>query len=304
LVKRFGDYTAVDHLDLDIRRGELLALLGPNGAGKSTTLRMLTTLMTPDEGSITISGFRLPGEMERVRPLLGVVPQEIAVYEILSPRRNLTFFASLYGHHGDELARRVQTLIEQVNLTDRADQPVYTLSGGMQRRVNIAAALVHEPKIVFLDEPTVGLDPELRDDIWQLVRELRAKGTTLVLTTHYMEEAEALCDRVAIMDRGKVVGYGTPAELIQQTGVQSTLELTVRGDMAAARSAAASLSEASGVEAHDGRLRVSSGSGSKLLPDLIRALQAAGCEVTSATVQAANLGAVYRHFTGRELESA
>jgi ABC-2 type transport system ATP-binding protein len=304
LVKRFGDYTAVDHLDLDIRRGELLALLGPNGAGKSTTLRILTTLLAPDEGSVTIGGYALPAEAVRARPLLGLVPQEIAVYDALSPRRNLAFFAGLYGQRGEELARRVQELIERVNLTEKADQPVYTLSGGMQRRVNIAAALVHEPQIVFLDEPTVGLDPELREDIWDIIRGLRQRGTTLVLTTHYMEEAEALCDRVAIMDRGKVVGQGTPAELIEQTGVQSTLNVSVRGDVAAAAKAARGVTDVSECEALDGRLRLTAKSGSQLLPDVIRALLSAGCEVTSAEVQAPNLGAVYRHFTGRELENS
>jgi ABC-2 type transport system ATP-binding protein len=301
LVKRFGDFLAVDHVDLDIRRGELLALLGPNGAGKSTTIKILTTLLTPDEGSVTIGGYRLPEQTDQARTLLGLVPQEIAVYDVLSPRRNLSFFGGLYGLRGPELARRVDELLRGVDLADRADVPIHTFSGGMQRRVNIAAALVHDPKIVFLDEPTVGLDPALRDDIWQIIRELKARGTTLVLTTHYMEEAEALCDRVAIMDAGKVVATGSPSELLQQAGVKTGLILTVAGQVAAGVEAVRQLADVAQAESSDGRLRVATAAGSQLLPDVIRTLLAAGCQVNAAEVQAPNLGAVYRHFTGHEL---
>ncbi len=301
LVKRFGDYTAVDHVDLDIRRGELLALLGPNGAGKSTTIKILTTLLTPDEGSVTIGGFVLPGQTDQARALLGLVPQEIAVYDVLSPRRNLSFFGALYGLGGAELAGRVNELLEGVDLADRADRPIHTFSGGMQRRVNIAAALVHRPQIVFLDEPTVGLDPALREDIWQIIRELKACGTTLVLTTHHMEEAEALCDRVAIMDRGKVVALGSPAQLEAGAGVKTSLILSVTGNVDAGLEAVRKLPGAEGAESTDGRLRVTAAAGSQLLPDVIRALLGAGCQVTTAEVQAPNLGAVYRHFTGRDL---
>ncbi len=301
LVKRFGDYVAVDHVDLDIRRGELLALLGPNGAGKSTTIKILTTLLSPDEGSVMIGGFRLPEQTSQARTLLGLVPQEIAVYDVLSPRRNLSFFGGLYGLRGAELAGRVNELLEGVGLADRADQPIHTFSGGMQRRVNIAAALVHQPRIVFLDEPTVGLDPALREDIWQIIRDLKARGTTLVLTTHYMEEAEALCDRVAIMDRGKVVALGSPAELVGKTGVKTSLILTVAGNVAAGLEAVRKLPDAAEAESTDGRLRVATAAGSQLLPDVIRTLLAAGCQVNAAEVQAPNLGAVYRHFTGHDL---
>jgi ABC-2 type transport system ATP-binding protein len=301
LVKRFGDFLAVDHVDLDIRRGELLALLGPNGAGKSTTIKILTTLLTPDEGSITVGGFRLPEQTDQARTLLGLVPQEIAVYDVLSPRRNLSFFGGLYGLRGPELAARVDKLLRGVDLADRADAPIHTFSGGMQRRVNIAAALVHDPKIVFLDEPTVGLDPALRDDIWQIIRELKARGTTLVLTTHYMEEAEALCDRVAIMDAGKVVALGSPAELLQQSGVKTSLILAVTGPVSAGVEAVRQLADVAQAESIDGRLRVATAAGSQLLPDVIRTLLAAGCQVNAAEVQAPNLGAVYRHFTGHEL---
>jgi ABC-2 type transport system ATP-binding protein len=301
LVKRYGSRVAVDHLNLDIRRGEFLSLLGPNGAGKSTTLRVLTTLLPPTEGSVVVAGHRLPQEKDRVKPLLGLVPQEIALYDTLSARHNLRFFARLYGLRGKHLEGRVQRLLADVGLADRADQPVRTFSGGMQRRVNIAAALVHDPEIVFLDEPTVGLDPVSRDAIWKILEELRARGKTLVLTTHYMEEAEALSDRVAIVDHGKVIAHGTPAELIRATGVQTVLNLTVAGAPEAALGPARALPDVQDAAVADGRVRVTTASGSRLLPPLLQALLNAGVEVLAVEVVAPNLGAVFLHFTGREL---
>jgi ABC-2 type transport system ATP-binding protein len=301
LVKRYGDTVAVDHLDLDIRRGEFLSLLGPNGAGKSTTLRILTTLMPPTEGSVVIAGHRVPQENDRVKPLLGLVPQEIALYDTLSARQNLRFFARLYGLAGADLERRVTELLTGVGLLERADEPVRTFSGGMQRRVNIAAALVHDPEIIFLDEPTVGLDPVSRNSVWKVLQDLKARGKTIVLTTHYMEEAEALSERVAIVDHGKVIAQGTPAELIRATGVQTVLYLTVAGDPAACLAPLRAMPEVQDVSVKDGRVLVSTASGSRLLPPLLQGLLNAGVEVRSVEVVAPNLGAVFLHFTGREL---
>ena len=301
LVKRYGDTLAVDHLDLDIRRGEFLSLLGPNGAGKSTTLRILTTLMPPTEGSVVIAGHRVPQENDRVKPLLGLVPQEIALYDTLSARQNLRFFARLYGLAGDNLEARVTDLLTGVGLLERANEPVRTFSGGMQRRVNIAAALVHDPEIIFLDEPTVGLDPVSRNAVWKVLEDLKARGKTIVLTTHYMEEAEALSDRVAIVDHGRVIAQGTPAELIRQTGVQTVLHLTVAGDPEACLGPLRGLPEVQSVSVKDGRVLVSTASGSRLLPPLLQALLNAGVEVRAVEVVAPNLGAVFLHFTGREL---
>jgi ABC-2 type transport system ATP-binding protein len=301
LVKRYGDQVAVDHLDLDIRRGEFLSLLGPNGAGKSTTLRILTTLMPPTGGSVVIDGHPLPQEKDRVKPLLGLVPQEIALYDTLSARQNLRFFARLYGLHGQELDRRVKGLLAGVGLLERADDRVHTFSGGMQRRVNIAAALVHDPEIIFLDEPTVGLDPVSRTAIWKILEDLKARGKTIVLTTHYMEEAEALSDRVAIVDHGKVIAQGTAAELIRATGVQTVVSLTVAGDPEAVRGPARALPDVHDVSVRDGRALVTTASGSRLLPPLLQALLNAGVEVRAVEVVAPNLGAVFLHFTGREL---
>lgn len=301
LVKRFDGFTAIDHLDLTIRRGEMMSLLGPNGAGKSTTLRILTTLMQPTEGSVRVHGFDMSAESERIKPLLGLVPQDIALYDRFSPRRNLCFFGQLYGLTGADLQQRVARLLEDVELADRADHPVAELSGGMQRRVNIAAALVHDPEIVFFDEPTVGLDPASRMAIWRVIEALKSRGKTLVLTTHYMEEAEELSDRVAIVERGKVVAIGAPDELIRETGALTMVKVVVDGDAAAGREAAAALPEVSEAVAENDEIRVYASSGSRLLPQIIQSLLNAGLEVRTAEVTAPNLGTVYLHYTGQEL---
>jgi ABC-2 type transport system ATP-binding protein len=301
LVKRFGDHTAVDRLDLSIRRGEFLSLLGPNGAGKSTTLRILTTLLPATEGSVVIGGYRVPQENDRVKPLLGLVPQEIALYDALTPRQNLRIFGRLYGLEGAPLGQRIDALLGGVGLTEWADKRVCTFSGGMQRRVNIAVALVHEPEIIFLDEPTVGVDPRSREDIWTILRDLKARGKTIVLTTHYMEEAEALSDRVAVVDRGKVVALGTPGELIQATGVQTVLNVAVEGEGASCLGVVQALPGVKNARAADGRLQVYAESGSRLLPQVIEALLNTGTQVRSVEVVTPNLGAVFLHYTGREL---
>jgi ABC-2 type transport system ATP-binding protein len=302
LVKRFGDFTAVDHLDLNIRQGELLSMLGPNGAGKSTTLRILTTLMMPTEGRVTIGGHALTSEKARIKPLLGLVPQEIALYETLSARNNLRFFAQLYGLRGQELEARCQSLLEDVELADRADDvAVSAFSGGMQRRVNIAAALVHDPQIIFMDEPTVGLDPVSRTAIWKVIETLKSRGKTIVLTTHYMDEAEALCDRVAIVDHGKVVALGTPAELILQTGVKTTYTLTVEGTGTASVPPLKALSGVIEASATGGRITVFAESEPGLLVRIIETLLATSTRINGVEVAGPNLGAVFLHFTGREL---
>jgi ABC-2 type transport system ATP-binding protein len=301
LVKRFGTFVAVNHLDLTVRRGELLSVLGPNGAGKSTTLRILTTLMPATEGRIVICGLEVPRDNDRIKPLLGLAPQEIALYERLTPRGNLRFFGRLYGLGGRDLEQRIDAVLEAVELADRADDPVDTLSGGMQRRVNIAAALVHDPEVVFLDEPTVGLDPVTRDAIWKILERLKARGTTLLLTTHYMEEAEALSDRVAIVDHGKLLVIGTTTELIKATGLQTLLRLTVAGAAAACEKPLQGFPEVRQLGLDGNQVRVYTDAGSRLLPALLQSLINAGIEVRSVEVTVPNLGAVFLHYAGREL---
>ena len=220
--KKFGDIVAVDGLTLTIGCGEVLGLLGPNGAGKSTTVNMAVGLLAPDQGRIVIDGAGDPRRPE-VRSRLGVAPQALALYETLSGSENLRFFGEVYGLAGDALRQRVAWSLAFVGLTERADDRVITYSGGMKRRLNLAAALVHDPALILLDEPTVGVDPQSRHQIFENILELKRLGRTLVYTTHYMEEAARLCDRVAIIDRGRLLALGTVPELLDRHGAQLTL---------------------------------------------------------------------------------
>ena len=220
--KTFADIVAVDDLTLTLHRGEVLGLLGPNGAGKSTTVNLAVGLIAPDAGRVVIDGAgdpRRPG----VRARLGVAPQALALYETLSGSENLRFFGEVYGLSGDGLRQRVAWSLAFVGLTERADDRVITYSGGMKRRLNLASALVHDPELILLDEPTVGVDPQSRNQIFDNILELKRLGRTLVYTTHYMEEAARLCDRVAIIDRGRLLALGTVPELLDRHGAQPTL---------------------------------------------------------------------------------
>ena len=220
--KRFGQLVAVDGLSLAIRRGEVLGLLGPNGAGKSTTVNLGVGLLSPDQGRITIDGAGDPRRPD-VRTRLGVAPQALALYETLSATENLRFFGEVYGLSGGRLSDRVAWSLAFVGLTDRAADRVGTYSGGMKRRLNLASALVHDPELILLDEPTVGVDPQSRNQIFENILELKRLGRTLVYTTHYMEEAARLCDRVAIIDRGRLLALGTVDELLVTHGARPTL---------------------------------------------------------------------------------
>ena len=210
LVKRYHERTVIQGLSLSIMEGEIFGLLGPNGAGKSTTISILAGLIMPDEGTVIISGFDSSRHVDSIRPLIGFVPQELALYPTLSAKDNLLFFGQIYGLRRDLLKERVAWALDLVRLGDRANDPVKTFSGGMQRRLNIAVGLIDKPNILFLDEPTVGVDPQSRNFIFEHVEHLKAGGMTILYTTHYMEEAERLCDRVAIVDEGKVLALDTP----------------------------------------------------------------------------------------------
>ncbi len=225
LVKRFGSLTAVDSLSLEIREGETIGLLGPNGAGKSTTIGMLVGLTSPDSGEVLIaSSSENSGDVEgcptnvAVRNRIGVAPQALSLYEDLSAAENLRFFGSLYKLSGSKLKERIETSLEIAGLEDRRNDRVKTFSGGMKRRLNIAVALIHEPDVVLLDEPTVGVDPQSRNHIFERIEEMQKSGMTILYTTHYMEEAQRLCDRVAIMDKGKILALDTVDELLAKHG--------------------------------------------------------------------------------------
>jgi lipooligosaccharide transport system ATP-binding protein len=225
VVKRFGHIVAVDGLDLEVPEGTCLGLLGPNGAGKSTTMRMLTAQAIADEGAISVLGFELPRDSKQARALCGVVPQLDNLDVELTARQNLAVFARLYRVPRAERRAAVERVLEIANLSERADDPVDQLSGGMRRRLLIARALVHRPRLLLLDEPTVGLDPQVRQELWALIDALRSEGTTILMSTHYIEEAERLADSVAIMATGRVVARGRPLDLVRRHAGVETLEV-------------------------------------------------------------------------------
>jgi ABC-2 type transport system ATP-binding protein len=229
--KRYGATVAVDDLSLDVHPGEVVGLLGPNGAGKSTTVSLAVGLLSPDEGQVDIAGAGDP-RLPAVRARLGVAPQALALYETLTGEENLRFFGQVYGLAGDALTKRVHHSLEFVGLSDRARDRVQQYSGGMKRRLNLAAAIVHEPVLVLLDEPSVGVDPQSRNQIFENILALKQRGCTVIYTTHYMEEAERLCDRVAIIDRGRLLAVGTVPELLAAHGARPVLiARTGRGEV-------------------------------------------------------------------------
>jgi lipooligosaccharide transport system ATP-binding protein len=225
VVKRFGEITAVDHLDLDVPEGTCVGLLGPNGAGKSTTMKMLTAQAIADEGEIAVLGFEVPKDSKQARALCGVVPQLDNLDVELTARQNLAVFARLYRVPRQDRRAAVDHALAIANLGERADTPVDKLSGGMRRRLLIARALVHRPRLLLLDEPTVGLDPQIRQELWALIDALRSEGTSILMSTHYIEEAERLADTVSIMAEGSVVALGRPAELVREHAGLETLEV-------------------------------------------------------------------------------
>ncbi|HSD57753.1 MAG TPA: ATP-binding cassette domain-containing protein, partial [Methanotrichaceae archaeon] len=232
LTKKFGDLTAVDRVDLDIEKGELFGLLGPNGAGKSTIIKMLTTMLTPTEGEAHVWGYDVAMERNEVRSSIGVVFQDPAVDSMLTGRENLDFHGRMYGLGGAVRKKRIEEVLDLVDLADKADVKMEDYSGGMQRRLEIARGLMHHPSVLFLDEPTLGLDAQTRRHIWEYIRNMNQKeGVTIILTTHYMEEADYLCDRVAIIDNGKIAALDTPKNLKDLIGADTiTLEVQSGGE--------------------------------------------------------------------------
>ena len=309
LRKTFGDNEAVRGISFSVLRGEIFSLLGPNGAGKSTTINMLSCLIEPTGGGATIAGHAVPNESLAVRRLIGVVPQEIALYDALTARQNLEFWGRLYDMSGKELTRRIDEVLEQVGLSDRAKDKVKTFSGGMKRRINIAAGLLHRPQLLFMDEPTVGIDPQSRRRILDMVLELRAAGMTVLYTTHYMEEAEQLSDRVGIIDQGKLIALGTQAELTRVVGEGQTLRLHLADEAIAATPETAdgqitlfgNLPGVSSAVALDHQIIVSVADAGAALPAVVGRANEAGLRVRSVEIEEPNLEAVFLHLTGRGL---
>jgi len=291
LGKDYGDRTAVGSLDLDVARGEILGLLGPNGAGKTTTISMACGVVTPTRGTVAIDGLDLAKQPYQAKARLGLVPQELAIFEDLSALQNLRYFGALYG------VRDVEWTLDVVGLRERAKEPVKRFSGGMKRRLNIACGLVHKPDLLILDEPTVGVDPQSRNHIFETVRSLHARGMTVIYTSHYMEEVEALCDRVAIIDHGAIVALGTIGELVAQHAGKG-VELELAGDLDAAARAA----EAHATVTREGAiLRVEPTAG---LAPVLAAIEATGATIARIESRQANLETAFLALTGRSLRDA
>jgi len=308
---------AVKGINLSILRNEIFSLLGPNGAGKTTTISMISGLIEPTRGDATIGGFSITRQPMEAKALLGVIPQEIALYPNLSARANLEFFGRMYGLVGKELAQRVDEQLEFVDLADRQKDRIETYSGGMKRRINIAAGLLHRPQVVYMDEPTVGIDPQSRRRILDTVKHLRDQArVTILYTTHLMEEAQELSDRVGIIDHGEVIALGTPGELIQQVGEEDHVVIKVGGAavgddlLARIRQSVEGVTQATfdpPGEAGEspanvsGLLMVSARRGRKALSPVLRIVEEAGIEVQSVEVREPNLEAVFLRLTGRAL---
>jgi ABC-2 type transport system ATP-binding protein len=301
LIKRYGNAEAVKGLSFAIRRGEIFGFLGPNGAGKTTTISILACLLEPSEGTATVAGHdvvRAPGE---VKQRIGLVPQELALYPTLSARDNLDFYGRIYGLHGRELHQRVDEVLEMVGLAERARSAVKTYSGGMKRRLNIAAGLLHNPEVLFLDEPTVGVDPQSRNAIFDHVERLNAAGMTILYTTHYMEEAERLCDRVAIVDEGRIVALDAPRKLIADLG-GGIIQLGVANGMATGMLARIqALPDVHAVTRLNGKVRVEATRAQEALIHLLELFNKTDTDVTAIEVLEPNLETVFLHLTGKRL---
>jgi len=307
LAKEYGDgIRALDGVSFTVEPGTVFGLLGPNGAGKSTTVKILTTLAKATSGSARVMGFDVDREQGRVRREIGVVAQSSTADREATGRENLRLQGQLYGMRGADLEGRIDHLLATFNLSDAGNRIVRGFSGGMERRLTVAMALVHRPAVLFLDEPTTGLDPEVRVGMWQEISDLAAsEGTTILLTTHYLEEADSLADRLAIVDRGRIVAEGTPDELKRDLeGDAIQVELGPAATDAGAAPALAGLEGLGAVEVRDGVLFTRAADGARSVPAILQRLEAAGLQPASVTVSRPSLDDVYLKFAGRTMEEA
>jgi ABC-2 type transport system ATP-binding protein len=300
LARRFGSFEAVRGISLDIRPGETFGLLGPNGAGKTTTLSMLSTLLPPTRGDVIVFGASVVGQPSEVRRRVGLAPQQVSLYPMLTGQENVEFFGGLHGIDPVELRRRADRLLDLVGLTPRRDDLVHAYSGGMQRRLNLACSLVHEPRLLLLDEPTVGVDPQSREKLFEVIQEIGAAGTTIIYTTHYIEEAERLCDRIAILDEGRIVAVGTVEELLGLIGMGDVIE--IRGSaLANGGGPFAALPEVVKIERDEGVVRLFVKNAAHALAAIAGALRDSGDGIESVEVYRVSLERVFMHLTGKAL---
>ncbi|MEJ2485653.1 MAG: ABC transporter ATP-binding protein [Anaerolineales bacterium] len=301
LYKAYQDVQAVQGVSLDIEAGSVFSLLGPNGAGKSTTISAISGLLRPDQGDALILGHSITRAPLQAKAKIGVVPQEIALYEDLTGRENLNFWGKMYGLKGAQLSQRVDAILEMIELTDRQKDKVEKYSGGMKRRLNIGVALLHKPQVVIMDEPTVGIDPQSRRKILDSVKELNREGMTVLYTTHYMEEAQELSNKIAIMDFGKVIAQGTHEELVQIVGELDRIELTFSTSIEDQLSTWAALPGVKNVSPDTDKATLLVDDSDRVLPLLFETAARDDLRITSVTVHEPNLETVFLHLTGRAL---
>ncbi len=301
LRKLYGDFVAVGGVSFTAEPGKIFGLLGPNGAGKSTIIGCISGLLQPTEGTVRVNGHDVTKDGDTAKKGLGVVPQELSLYEDISATENLMFWGGAYGLTGPELKNRAKEVLTYTGLLDRAEEPVKNYSGGMKRRINFGCAIMHRPKVLLLDEPTVGVDPQSRVRLFEMVKEQLADGTAVLYTTHYMEEAEILCDELAIVDRGKLVADGTLEELRGMVGEKDVLRLTGTFDPEKARAALSALDDVTIDVAESEALRLSVSDGSRRLPELFQAVTDSGGEVRETTLSQPSLETLFIKLTGKEL---
>ena len=292
---------AVDDVSFAIERGEIFSLLGPNGAGKSTTISMLSCLLRPSGGDALVDGHSVVANAQAVKSVIGVVPQDVAVYPDMTARENLVFWGRMYGIPGDELRHRVDEVLELISLVDRQNDRVDKFSGGMKRRVNIGVALLHKPKVLYLDEPTVGIDPQSRRSILDGILALRDQGMTVLYTTHYMAEAQELSDRIGIVDQGKMIALGTHAELVKIVGEEARVDVTVDKALEGMVERWARLHGVSRASVEEDHAELLAEDANEVLPRLFEEAAAGGSRITTVNVTEPNLELVFLHLTGRAL---
>ena len=301
LVRRYGDLTAVDGVSFHIAHGETYGLLGPNGAGKTTTISMVAGLIKADSGTITVAGQPVGPNRVGVKRQVGLVPQDLAIYPELTARENLTFFGRLQGMRGKELAGRIDEVLELIALSDRAKDATKEYSGGMKRRLNIGIGLLHQPTLLILDEPTVGVDPQSRNAILESVEALSVEGMAVLYTTHYMEEAERLCDRIAIIDSGTIQAEGTRGELITLTGGVDTIRLAGSGDTAAVAAALREIRTVEQVVAERRTLTLTVRDAPAAIAAIVSTATTSGMALDDVEITRPDLESVFLHLTGKAL---
>jgi ABC-2 type transport system ATP-binding protein len=305
LTKRFGDFTAVDEVSFAVAEGEIFGLLGPNGAGKTTLIRMLTTLTPPTSGSARVAGHDIVKDADGVRHAIGVIPQALTSDPELTARENILIHAKLYGVPAAKRGKLCKDLLSAMNLSEFTNQLVRNFSGGMRRRLEIARGLVHSPRILFLDEPTTGLDPVSRTNVWEMIMRLKeSSGLTILLTTHYMDEADKLCERIAIVDHGKMAALDTPTQLkdsVPGTDVVEAEFTNAQADWAGWMEQLRQLPKVGSVSEQDGAVHIMSDSGPETVAALMERAKARGITVKRVSVQGTTLDDVFLHYTGRQL---